>query len=51
METFFVVIANPLILFESIWNFLILNQLNTGPFKKSADLKIGLYFSFKNTLC
>ena len=42
LNTVFVVIANPLILFARIWNFLILNQLDAGPWEKSANLKIYL---------
>lgn len=32
LKTFFVVISNPLILFGGIWNSLVLNPVDTGPF-------------------
>lgn len=41
LKTLFIVIANPLILFKCIRNFLILNQLDTGPLEKKANLKGG----------
>lgn len=36
-----VVISHPLILFDSIWDFLVLNHVDRGPLEKSANLKKG----------
>lgn len=44
LKTDFIVKSNPLILLDGIWYFLILNQVNTGPLKKSANLKIKVKF-------
>lgn len=46
LKTLFVVISNPFILFDGIWNLLILDQVDTGPLKKSANLKRGLNFKY-----
>ena len=38
-KTVFVVISNPLVLFDGVWNFLVLNQVDTGTLKERANLK------------
>lgn len=41
VEAGFVVVSHPLILFESIWDFLVLCHVDSGPLEKSANLKRG----------
>lgn len=35
----FVVVSHPLILFDSIWDFLVLDHVDRGPLEESANLK------------
>lgn len=39
VEAGFVVVPHPIILFDSVWDFLVLNQVDSGPLQKSANLK------------